>query len=385
MRPNSRSAIQHEAEILGLDLITVQRPYLASVSKSKWSLRGWTYQEKILSKRLLIFTPYQAFFQCGQAVFYEDTCLERYSHSPVIDISQEEGMDFRRHLSKPTADMSPLQKYGTCVRGYACRDLTKQDDGLNAFQGVLNTLRPDFSDDFHWGLPESMFDLAMTWILHNHYPERRRQEFPSWSWLGWREGPHNELSIGDNTDIIQEVQWYKMNNVGDAVRIKAQDFTNKNITGHDASVSALEWRPNLVPPVPSFLSLDPRVVPLTHLLRFWSSVACLHVDREGVHGESRFGNDRLFVRTCIGGPSLGLIYLNNRWRQAQPDNLEFVVLCRRSGYDVGTGKVKQGLYVLLIELEPNSSIAHRVQMILQPVDEKLWVLAKPRWELITLA
>ena len=293
-------------------------------------------------------------------------------------------MEFRRHLSKPTPDMSPLLKYGTCVKGYSCRDLTKQDDGLNAFQGVLNTLRADFSDDFHWGLPESMFDLAMTWILHNHYPECRRQEFPSWSWLGWREGSHNELSTGD-TDIIQEIQWYKMNSVGDAVRIKAQDVTNEDITSHDASGSALEWRPNHVPPVPYFLSLDPRGVPFTHLLRFWSSVAYLHVDREGVHGESRFGNDRLVVRTCIGGPSLGLIYLNSRWRQAQPENLEFVVLCRWSSYDVGTCKVKQGLYILLIELEPNSSIGRRVQRILQPVDETLWVLAKPRWKLITLA
>ena len=385
MRPNSRSVTQHEAEILGLDLITVQRPYLASVSKSKWSSRGWTYQEKILSKRLLIFTPYQTFFQCGQAIFYEDTFLERHSHSPVIDISQEEGMRFRRHLSKPTADMSPMDKYSTCVEGYACRDLKRQDDGLNAFQGVLNTLRPDFADGFHWGMPESMFDLAMTWILHNHYPERRREEFPSWSWLGWREGPHNGLSTRGARNIIQEIQWYKINKVGDAVRIKAQDISNKDATSHDASVSAFEWKPNIVPPVSSLQSLDSRGVPFDHFLRFWSSFASLHVDREGDNRESRFGNDRLLVQTCIGGPSLGFIYLNSRWRQARPDNLDFVVLCRQSNHDVVTQYSKPGLLILLIELEPNSSISRRVQRILQPVDEKLWVLAKPRWKLITLA
>ncbi|KAF6236120.1 hypothetical protein HO173_005748 [Letharia columbiana] len=387
VRENSRSVIQHEAEIQGLHLMTTQRPFLASVSKSKWSSRGWTFQEKILSKRLLIFTPYQTFFQCGQAIFYEDTVLERSSHSPDVDISQEERMDLRRHLSKPTADMCPLRKYGTCIQGYACRDLTKQYDGLNAFQGVLNILRPEFSDGFHWGLPESMFDIAITWLFGNHYPERRRQGFPSWSWLGWREGPNNSLSshTGDTRSIIREIQWYKINKDGEAIHIKAQDTANEEATSHDASVSAFKWKPDHVPPVSSLHSLDPRGVPFTHFIRFWSSVARLHVDREGVRGESRWGNDRLVIRTSTSGPSVGLIYLHSKWRQARPDNLDFVVLCRYSSYKPGKYNLKSGLVVLLVELEAHSSVAHRVQRVLEPVDEAVWILAKPRWKLITLA
>ena len=387
VRENSRSIIQHEAEIQGLHLMTVQRPFLTSVSNSKWSARGWTYQEKILSKRLLIFTPYQTFFQCGQATFYEDTVLETTPHSPNIDISQEEGLQFRRHLSKPTADMGSLRKYGTCVRGYVCRDLTKQYDGLNAFQGVLNILRPEFSDEFLWGLPESVFDIAITWSFGNHYPERRRQEFPSWSWLGWRQGPHNGLDshTGDTRSIIREVKWYKVNKDGEAIHIKAQDIANKEATGHSASVSALEWKSDHVPPVSSLHSLDPRGTPFNHFIRFWSSVACLHVDREGDRRESRFDNDRLAVRTSTTGPSLGLIYLHSQWSQARPDNLDFVVLCRYSSYKLGKFNLKSGLIVMLIELEPRSSVAHRVQRVLDTVDETLWILAKPKWKLITLA
>ena len=387
MRPNSRSIVQHEAEILGLDLITVQRPYLASVSKSKWSSRGWTYQEKILSKRLLIFTPYQTFFQCGQATFSEDTILERNSHSPVIDTTQEEGTDFRRHLSKPTLAMSPLGKYSTCVQGYTCRDLTKQDDGLNAFQGVLNTLRSDFLGDFHWGLPESMFDSAITWFFYNHYPERRRQEFPSWSWLGWREGPHNGLYCytGNVGRMTREIDWYTINEDGDAIHIKAQDIANKDPTNYDASGSVSGWKPDHVPPVSSLRSLDSRGVPFNHFLRFWSSVANLHVDKEGIRGESRFDNDRLVVRTSTLGPSLGIIYLHSKWRQARPDKLDFVVLCRYSDHNPSKHSSKPGLVILLIELESNGRVARRVQRVLEPVDEALWVLARPRWKLITLA
>ena len=387
VRDNSRLVIQHEAEIQGLHLITAQRPFLTSVDKSKWSSRGWTYQEKILSKRLLIFTPYQTFFQCGQVIFYEDAILERNSDSPNVDLSQGEGMVSRRHLSKPTADMSPLDKYGTCVKGYSCRDLTKQYDGLNAFQGVLNILRPEFSGDFHWGMPESIFDIAMTWFYGNHYPQRRRHGFPSWSWLGWRQGPNNDLSIytGDTRSIIREIQWHKLNNYGKATHIRAQDIADKEMSSHDASVSAFGSQPEHVPPDTSLHPLDPRGIPFNHFIRFWSSVASLHVDRNGIRGETRFSNDRLVVRTSSSGPTLGLIYLNIKWRQEQPDNLEFIVLCRHASYKPGKYSLKSGLVVLLIELESHGGYAQRVQSLLQPVDESLWMLAKPRWRLITLA
>ena len=388
VRERSRLVTQYEAEIQDLHLITIQRPFLASVSKSKWSSRGWTYQEKILSKRLLIFTPYQTFFQCGQAIFYEDTILERTSDSPDIDISEGEGMSHLRHLSKPTADMSPLRKYRTCIEGYSCRDLTKEEDGLNAFQGVLNTLRPEFSNEFHWGLPESMFDIAMTWALGNHYPERRRHDFPSWSWLGWREGPNNGLFAhlgGDTRSIICELEWYKINEDGDTIHIKAQDCTHKMSNSHGAPVCTSEWKPDHVPPVTSLHSLDPRGIPFNHFLRFWSSVASLYVDREGTDREHRFGNDRLFIRNCPNGPSLALIYLNRKWRQAHPDSLDFVVLCRHSAYKTGKYDTKSGLVVLLIEREAKSSVAYRVQLAINPIDEALWMLAKPSWRLITLA
>ena len=330
---------------------------MPSVSNSKWSSRGWTYQEKILSKRLLIFTPYQTFFQCGQAIFFEDTVLERTSDSPNVDIGQGEMMSSRRFLSEPTADMSPLHKYAACIEGYSCRDLTEQYDGLNAFQGLLNILRPKFSDEFYWGLPESMFDIAITWSFGNHYPERRRHEFPSWSWLGWREGPHNSLFAhnGDTRSIIREIKWYKINKHGEPDHIRAQDIADKEPTSRDASLTASGLKPDHVPPVSSLHSLDTRGIPFNHFIRFWSSVAYLHVDREGVPGETRWGNNRLVVRTSASGPSLGLIYLNIKWRQAQPDNLKFVVLCRYAAYKLDKYAFNSGLIVLLIEMVPNSN------------------------------
>ncbi|KAF2187979.1 hypothetical protein K469DRAFT_568100, partial [Zopfia rhizophila CBS 207.26] len=38
-----------------------------------WNKRGWSYQERLLSRRCLIFTTYQVYFQCPVKSFSEDT------------------------------------------------------------------------------------------------------------------------------------------------------------------------------------------------------------------------------------------------------------------------------------------------------------------------
>jgi len=41
-----------------------------------WNTRGWTFQEKVLSKRMLVFADSQVYFQCSNMVWYEDTVME---------------------------------------------------------------------------------------------------------------------------------------------------------------------------------------------------------------------------------------------------------------------------------------------------------------------
>jgi hypothetical protein len=41
-----------------------------------WNTRGWNLQEKVLSKRMLIFTDCQVYFQCSNIVWYEDAAME---------------------------------------------------------------------------------------------------------------------------------------------------------------------------------------------------------------------------------------------------------------------------------------------------------------------
>jgi hypothetical protein len=47
-----------------------------SDSSIAWNTRGWTFQEKVLSKRMLVFTDCQVYFQCSNMVWYEDAAME---------------------------------------------------------------------------------------------------------------------------------------------------------------------------------------------------------------------------------------------------------------------------------------------------------------------
>lgn len=45
---------------------------LNAVNSSLWNKRGWTFQERVLSRRAIIITDFQTIFTCSQGVAYEE-------------------------------------------------------------------------------------------------------------------------------------------------------------------------------------------------------------------------------------------------------------------------------------------------------------------------
>jgi hypothetical protein len=62
--------------------------------------------------------------------------------------------------------------------------MTKDEDALNAFTGVLQRLETMYDTGFFWGLPQADFQWGLLWQAQTQ--PRRRLGFPSWSWAGWR-------------------------------------------------------------------------------------------------------------------------------------------------------------------------------------------------------
>ncbi|KAK0715441.1 hypothetical protein B0H67DRAFT_447381, partial [Lasiosphaeris hirsuta] len=121
-----------------------------------WNTRGWTYQERLCSHRLLVFADQQVVYLCGVAAWCEDTVLE-------------------------TGD-------GHMVDEYTSRNLTFPGDILDAFTGGLTRFEQNCKRREGIEL-ESLFGLpAAAWKrrgLKWRHPSGVEVAFPSWSWMGW--------------------------------------------------------------------------------------------------------------------------------------------------------------------------------------------------------
>ncbi|KAK0716016.1 heterokaryon incompatibility protein-domain-containing protein [Lasiosphaeris hirsuta] len=193
------------------------RTNIEIIGDSRWFTRGWTFQEAILSRRWLIFTPEQVYWECRQATWREDACWELpLWHQKGQTIIYEPA--FYEGAFQNLWDLSTVQSfdetYQCLVHSYVKRCLTRESDGLYAFSGVLRAMTQATGFEFLWGLPKIFLGVALTWPCCRVRPRRRAERcqidvpvlrrdgedggsnggsqsktveacFPSWAWVGW--------------------------------------------------------------------------------------------------------------------------------------------------------------------------------------------------------
>jgi len=177
------------------------------IKRSKWFSRAWTYQEGLFSRRRLIFTEEQVYFECNNTRCQEMVAYDLHHVSDKMDFYT--GSLFKGAFSFESR--GGLDDHITeCTR----RNLTYQGDALNAMRGIFRAFAsmPSPVRTF-WGIPidryfsinscwpanrkvlrspeekfegyyDSAFARALCWHLDK--PAPRRHEFPSWSWVGWK-------------------------------------------------------------------------------------------------------------------------------------------------------------------------------------------------------
>lgn len=67
-----RRIIQGNETINGISFVTTPPEVQQVLDSTKWSRRGWTYQDAILARRALIFTDSLVYWNCRTAVWRED-------------------------------------------------------------------------------------------------------------------------------------------------------------------------------------------------------------------------------------------------------------------------------------------------------------------------
>ncbi|KAI0970404.1 heterokaryon incompatibility protein-domain-containing protein [Xylaria arbuscula] len=185
-----KKAEQRIARIKEGTSLVLHRPCEISIDRTEWNKRAWTFQERLLSRRCLIFTDQRIFFQCRSTTISEDIFPDKRGNGWSLDL-----VDAPLKML-PDLKTRAVWFYSNCVFLYTKRDLSEPFDRLAAFSGMYKLMEETMAAPFTFGLPISHFDFAMLWKptgrsvkltepLHDD-PKYKDMKFPTWSWSGWR-------------------------------------------------------------------------------------------------------------------------------------------------------------------------------------------------------
>lgn len=192
---------QQRIDIQGVSLLELPLGH-EGLTSSKWATRGWTYQEGYLSTRRLIFTNTQVLFLCNG--MYAAESLQRLLNAPCY-AEESIAMEYFKHLIPKREILGgtfSVQDLRVQAEEYSKRELTRSDDSLNAFLGILSYYAKATAAStspvlrLPWGLiankHEKKNNFSLHFFWHHEDPATRRGDFPSWSWTGW--GGHIKFS-----------------------------------------------------------------------------------------------------------------------------------------------------------------------------------------------
>lgn len=187
----ARTERQMIANIQGITVSNMLEAAAGAITFSRWNTRGWTYQERLLSPRLLTFTDSQVYYHCDQRCNFH----EQFH----IDSVQPEILDPRAYLDFEDRDI--WEMYAVGVAEYSKRSITDPGDRLRAFTGMTSFLERSYEAPFFFGLPFPLFDMGLLWRAAGQC-ERGESTQPSWSWSGWT-GPVMYMAAESMTNMCE--------------------------------------------------------------------------------------------------------------------------------------------------------------------------------------
>lgn len=171
------------------------------LSSAIWSTRGWTFQEREMAGRVIVFTDQQIYWACEASYGIEETEMENDMARCSWDLMKEPHALLPDLAARGEQFRQRTWAFGQYIANYQEKNLTNQGDASDAFSAFLQSIQAHTGETFLWGLPCSMFDTSIWWDGSiKDGPITRRTElttlkvtslqehvpFPSWSWLGWR-------------------------------------------------------------------------------------------------------------------------------------------------------------------------------------------------------
>ncbi|RMJ15182.1 hypothetical protein CDV36_005125 [Fusarium kuroshium] len=377
----------------------------APLERSTWSSRGWTFQERILSRRIMVFTPSQVFWTCEDAMWDEEVILEL--PKPRVRVqSLAFGCNDEWDDGDPKFSSKALVTY---IMQFSMREFTFSADVLPAFLGVVRRYEHLNNEMIHWGLPTALFDQSLVWQAGTERREERHRvvcgdgevrevPYPSWSWLGWAGFvgptlPNHELWGETNMgktgaellfyELLSDGEVRLVEGLGQAVdsdlKWKGESVVNGPIATDDLIVSKMESL--------GVSEADTQVTPAydTGRLVFWTSHAVVNAKVEQEKLLIHVQDQRLELKASFSQSFQNALHreggTSSPTTGGGTQSMDLIFISRF--YEIANAKETGKLNVLVVERSvPGSGMWSRVGMAV--VEETDWILLEPNWEMVIL-
>ncbi|KAH8649815.1 heterokaryon incompatibility protein-domain-containing protein [Xylariales sp. PMI_506] len=315
IREASARTVQDVFEINGIWLTVSLDPphnqFDGYLQNSKWSTRGWTYQECLIPRRCLIFTQEQAYWQCLSASLCEDMCWENRTKGDPIMYRHFLGKNviYRVNMRSLLADRkNPWSGIFVAVlEKFLPRQLATDSDRLDALTGILRVFEHSWGQRFFWGMPRSLLEFSLAWTGGENLRRNTARQaiasggvsspFPSWSWAGWVGSVTMDITSVHSLIGLLPLKFYHLDRDGKPKPI-LDDFDGMVAQYHKDTIAKLGSDASRLPRYPNPCThtwMDttrteveaadvPRSVLASEavpaILCFWTSTAILNIHQE---------------------------------------------------------------------------------------------------------
>jgi Heterokaryon incompatibility protein (HET) len=319
--------IEQDTCRIGDELALMVIPPENTFSSCTYNQRGWTFQERLLSRRSLIFTEGQAYWSCGSADWSERLILEPSNsrqESEAWKIPRIHMGSYERIPGEYARDFT-RRHYNGLPRIYALKDFTNSSDILDAISGILRRCTLTTGDRFYWGhiLLPGVFEDSLSW-RKTHLeidkrtalcPIRGRGEkygvpFPSWSWLTWKTSLKFMLDLVlhalPKACLMPEIEFFHLDVDGKVKRLMAPVAEADCDTVDRSSLLGLSgsWKGEVDFVENAWPTNNCNQFRDSGRLIFWTSHAELSIQAEE---RARLGCVRFKIMCPTGGERLGYI------------------------------------------------------------------------------
>jgi hypothetical protein len=164
--------------------------------------RGWCYQERMLSTRVLHFNPQEISWECVE----EHTCECGNAGEKMLEEVRKSHFHDYISLLKSDKNLNPHKLWRQMVFQYSALQLTNASDKLPALSGLAQYMQQQSKEEYLAGLWKSTLLFDMCWQRTSSSALPVSWRAPTWSWAS----VDGQISYGRNlctsyaSDVLME-------------------------------------------------------------------------------------------------------------------------------------------------------------------------------------